>query len=456
MKKFYISILTLIIISCNSSGNSNITSLIENGDLEELKKRKKEYVDTMNTMQVELNEINDGIAFLDENEKLTLVSNYEIKEKVFNSYMEAQANLKTRKNVLILPEFQGTLEKIFVYEGQYVKKGKLLAEINDSGLKEQLDQLTIQANFAKENFERTERLWNNNIGSEIQFLKSKTDFESSQKMVEQMKDRLAKTKIYAPFDGEVDEIISNQGSNLIPGVSQILRLVNLDKIYAEASVSEKYISFIEEGTEAIVQVPLLGKEIKSQIIQTGNFINPSNRTFRVEVPVENIDKKIKQNLDAKIKINIYSKDDAVVIPLRIVREDASGENFVYVMNEYASELGMNNTSFNNASGLPDPLNVTSAYDKYSKSKFLNASGFKIYSVSLDKNKSSWLSAIKQDKLSWSEHVCDYKGWQSDAAVKYNIQRIPSNFIIDANGVIIAKNLTGDMLHTELDKLVKSF
>ena len=337
MKKFYISILTLIIISCNSSGSSNITSLIENGDLEELKKRKKEYVDTMNTIQVELNEINDGIAFLDENEKLTLVSNYEIKEKVFNSYMEAQANLKTRKNVLILPEFQGTLEKIFVYEGQYVKKGKLLAEINDSGLKEQLEQLTIQANFAKENFERTERLWNNNIGSEIQFLKSKTDFESSQKMVEQMKDRLAKTKIYAPFDGEVDEIISNQGSNLIPGVSQILRLVNLDKIYAEASVSEKYISFIEEGTEAIVQIPLLGKEIKSQIIQTGNFINPSNRTFRVEVPVENIDKKIKQNLDAKIKINIYSKDDAVVIPLKIVREDASGENFVYLMNQDVKE-----------------------------------------------------------------------------------------------------------------------
>ncbi|MDC0162853.1 efflux RND transporter periplasmic adaptor subunit [Flavobacteriaceae bacterium] len=337
MKKFYISILTLIIISCNSSGSSNITSLIENGDLEELKKRKKEYVDTMNTMQVELNEINDGIAFLDENEKLTLVSNYEIKEKVFNSYMEAQANLKTRKNILILPEFQGTLEQIFVYEGQYVQKGKLLAEINDSGLKEQLEQLTIQANFAKENFERTERLWNNNIGSEIQFLKSKTDFESSQKMVEQMKDRLAKTKIYAPFDGEVDEIISNQGSNLIPGVSQILRLVNLDKIYAEASVSEKYISFIEEGTEAIVQVPLLGKEIKSQIIQTGNFINPSNRTFRVEVPVENIDNKIKQNLDAKIKINIYSKKDAVVIPLRIVREDASGRNFVYVMNQDIKE-----------------------------------------------------------------------------------------------------------------------
>ena len=333
MKKFYISIITLIIISCNSSGNSTINTLIEDGDLDGLKKRKKEYVDTMNTMQVELNKINDGIAFLDENEKLTIVTKYEIKEKIFNSYIEAQANLKTRKNVLILPEFQGTLEQIFVSEGQKVKKGQLLAEINDSGLKEQVDQLIIQANFAKENFERTERLWNNSIGSEIQFLKSKSDFESSQKMVEQMKDRLAKTKIYAPFEGEVDEIISNQGSNLIPGVSQILRLVNLDEIYAEASVSEKYIANIDKGTKVVVQIPLLGREIVSEIIQTGNFINPSNRTFRVEVPVKNIDNKIKQNLDAKIKINIYSKPDAVVIPLRIIREDATGKNFVYVMSE---------------------------------------------------------------------------------------------------------------------------
>jgi len=333
MKKFYISIITLIIISCNSSGNSTINTLIEDGDLDGLKKRKKEYVDTMNTMQVELNKINDGIAFLDENEKLTIVTKYEIKEKMFNSYIEAQANLKTRKNVLILPEFQGTLEQIFVSEGQKVKKGQLLAEINDSGLKEQVDQLIIQANFAKENFERTERLWNNSIGSEIQFLKSKSDFESSQKMVEQMKDRLAKTKIYAPFEGEIDEIISNQGSNLIPGVSQILRLVNLDEIYAEASVSEKYIANIDKGTKVVVQIPLLGREIVSEIIQTGNFINPSNRTFRVEVPVKNIDNKIKQNLDAKIKINIYSKPDAVVIPLRIIREDATGKNFVYVMSE---------------------------------------------------------------------------------------------------------------------------
>ena len=333
MNKIYTLLLIIIISGCNSSRNASIESLIESGDLEELKKRKKEYVDEMNTMKVELNEINDGISLLDENERLTLVSKYEIQQTIFNTYIEAQANLKTRKNILILPEFQGTLEKVFVSEGQKVKKGQLLAEINDSGLNEQYEQMVIQAEFAKENFERTQRLWDNNIGSEMQYLKSKTDYEASKKMVDQMKDRLSKTKIYAPFDGEIDEIISNVGSNLIPGVSQILRLVNLDIIYAESFVSEKYISFIGEGTEAIVQIPLLNMDYRSSVNQTGNFINPSNRTFRIEVPVENFDNRIKQNLDAKIKINIYKKDDAIVIPLRIVREDALGKNFVYVMSE---------------------------------------------------------------------------------------------------------------------------
>ena len=333
MNKFYTILLITVIIGCNSSGSISIESLIENKDLEELKKRKDEYVNAMNAMKVELNKINSGIAFLDENERLTLVSKYEIKEQVFTSYIEAQANLKTRKNILILPEFQGTLEKIYVDEGQNVSKGKLLAEINDSGLKEQLDQLIIQRDFAKENYERIQRLWENNIGSEIQFLKSKSDFESIQKGVDQMRDMLSKTKIYAPFTGVIDEIIANQGSNLIPGVTNILRLVNLDDVYAEAFVSEKYISSISNGTQALVKIPLLNKEIQSEVTQTGNFIDPNNRTFRVEIPVDNNDRRIKQNLDAKILINTYKKDNAVVVPLRIIREDAEGKNYIYVMDE---------------------------------------------------------------------------------------------------------------------------
>ena len=337
MNKLYALFITILIFSCDSSRNLSIESLIENKDLDELKKRKKEYVDQMNIMKVELNEINNGISFLDENERLTLISKYEIKEQEFNSYIETQANLKTRKNILILSEFQGTLERVFVEEGQKVKKGTLLAQINDSGLQEQLEQLEIQTNFAKENFERVQRLWENNIGSEIQYLKSKADYETSQKGVDQMSDMLSKTKIYAPFDGIIDEIISNPGSSMVPGISQILRLVNLETVYAEAFVSEKYISNVSAETEALVRIPLLEKEIKSVITQTGNFINPNNRTFRIEVPVENPDNKIKQNLDAKIRINIYKKEDALVVPLRIIREDASGANYLYVINEDVKE-----------------------------------------------------------------------------------------------------------------------
>ena len=332
MKKLIITLSLILLLSCNSSRNSSINDLINKGDLETLKKKKKEYVDLMNDLRLDLNDINNGIMLLDENEQIQVISKFNVIEKEFTTYVELQANLKSRKNVVILSEFQGALKNFFVREGQLVKKGELLAEINDSGLKEQLDQMLIQANYTKDNFDRVKRLWEKNIGSEMQFLKAKSDFETNNKMVEQIRDQLSKTKIYAPFDGEIDEIISNLGSNLVPG-SPILRVVNLDIIYAEAQVPEKYVSSIELGTEALVSIPLLNKEVTSKIVQSGNFINPNNRTFRVEAPVENKDKRIKQNLNARIKIKNYSNIKALVVPLRAIREDASGRPFIYKLVE---------------------------------------------------------------------------------------------------------------------------
>ena len=332
MKKLIITLSLILLLSCNSSRNSSINDLINKGDLETLKKKKKEYVDLMNDLRLDLNEINNCIMLLDENEQIQVISKFNVSEKEFTTYVELQANLKSRKNVVILSEFQGALKNLFVREGQLVKKGELLAEINDSGLKEQLDQMLIQANYTKDNFDRVKRLWEKNIGSEMQFLKAKSDFETNNKMVEQIRDQLSKTKIYAPFDGEIDEIISNLGSSLVPG-SSILRVVNLDIIYAEAQVPEKYVSSIELGTEALVSIPLLNKEVTSKIVQSGNFINPNNRTFRVEAPVENKDKRIKQNLNARIKIKNYSNIKALVVPLRVIREDASGRPFIYKLAE---------------------------------------------------------------------------------------------------------------------------
>jgi peroxiredoxin len=100
-------------------------------------------------------------------------------------------------------------------------------------------------------------------------------------------------------------------------------------------------------------------------------------------------------------------------------------------------------------------NIVAAYDKYSKSKFKDAKGFKIYSVSLDKNKSAWKNAILKDNLNWKEHVSDLRGWASESATKYGVRGIPYNFLIDADGRIISKNLRGIALHQQIDKLVKS-
>jgi thiol-disulfide isomerase/thioredoxin len=100
-------------------------------------------------------------------------------------------------------------------------------------------------------------------------------------------------------------------------------------------------------------------------------------------------------------------------------------------------------------------NVVRAYNKYTKSKFKAAKGFKIYSVSLDKNKAAWLNAIHQDQLSWKEHVSDLKGWSSQGAITYGVRGIPYNFLLDSEGKIIAKNLRGIALHQQLDKLIKS-
>ena len=132
----------------------------------------------------------------------------------------------------LLSEFGGKLKKIYVDEGQSVKKGKLLAEIDDAGMKDQLEQLQLQTELARTTFERTKRLWDQKIGSEIGYLQAKTSYETQKKQIAQMKDRLSKSKIYAPFSGVIDELIAKEGEMIAPGISRIIRIVNLNSMYA--------------------------------------------------------------------------------------------------------------------------------------------------------------------------------------------------------------------------------
>ena len=330
MKKvFFTLILSSFILSCSGNKSESTKDLITSKNLEGLKSQKEKKLKAFNALKNELKQINDAIVDLDPSEKLPLISMLEIKPENFDHYVEIQANVKTRNNVLLYPEYTGTLKAVYAQEGQKVKKGKLLAMIDDAGLKNQLEQLEIQAELSKTIFDRTQRLWDQNIGSEIQLLQAKTTYNSQLKSIAQLKKQLNRTKIYAPFSGTIDEIIANTGANMMPGQTPVMRIVNLSDMYAEADVPERYLSQIKRGTTAFVNIPMLNIELETNVRQTGTFINPVNRSFRVETPLENTSEMIMPNLNCKLKINDYSNPSALMIPLGVIKENANGQKYVY-------------------------------------------------------------------------------------------------------------------------------
>jgi RND family efflux transporter MFP subunit len=341
MKKIIYTLgISFLLINCSQEMvDTSNTNGVEGINLEELNIQKANYTQQINDLKLELEKINSAIDALGSSEKRTLITAFITETQSFEHQIEIQANIKTRQNVLIYPEFAGRLITLKVVEGQNVKKGNLLALIDDAGIKDQLDQMRLQLNLAKTTFERTQRLWDQKIGSEMMYLEAKTRYKAAQKQVSQIKQQLAKTKIYAPFNGVIDEIQARLGSNLIPGITPVLRIVNLNTMFAESDVPENYLSNITKGSKAKVSIPALNQIQNTEIHQTGNFITPSNRTFRVEARLENPEGLIKPNLNARLSVMDYFNPEAIMIPLRVVREDAKNQPYVFVLSKPEKDNG---------------------------------------------------------------------------------------------------------------------
>jgi len=316
------------LLGCDSAAPTH-QEVLASDNLELLQQQRSEYNRQINLLTVQLEELNAKISTFGTQEKLALVTAFTLSPESFDHFIAVQGNVKTRQHLELLSEFGGVLKKIYVKEGQSVKRGALLAQIDDGGLTDQLEQLQLQLQLAQTTFERTKRLWEQKIGSEMSFLQTKTNYETQQKRVNQMKEQLAKTKIYAPFSGVIDEVIAKEGEMIAPGMSRILRIVNLNSMYVEANMPESYLPNIKIGSPARVSLPVLNQIQQTTIRQTGNYIAPSNRTFRVEASLQNEDGMIKPNLTARLEVNDYSNPEALLIPLRIINENAAGESFVY-------------------------------------------------------------------------------------------------------------------------------
>lgn len=327
----YIVFAGIILASCGGKGES-IDSIIATNDLETITAKKTEVSAELRALDNQLKQLDSVIKVIKGDGNLPLVSLYTVSTSKFKHYLEVQGDVSTRQNVLIYPEISGTLIKVYVKEGQKVNKGQLLAKIDDGGMSSQLLQLQSQADLAKTTFERQKRLWDQKIGSEIQYLQAKTNFDASSNAVKQIQSQLEKSTIRAPFSGIIDDVIKDQGTVVAPmGLgSEIFRIVNLSKMHIEVDVPESYLGTITVGKEAVVYFPILGDSMVTKVRQTGNFINPGNRSYTIEIPVSNKNGSIKPNLTAKVKINDYTNESALMIPQGIISENAAGEQYVYV------------------------------------------------------------------------------------------------------------------------------
>ncbi|WP_299556627.1 efflux RND transporter periplasmic adaptor subunit [Seonamhaeicola sp.] len=332
MKYIYLTVISAIILtSCGGDKNKSVEDIISSNDISAIRKKKSELEITHKELGSEIKQLEDKIKELDPQQKIPLVTTFKAEEQVFSHFVELQGNVSTKQNVVINAEYGGILTKVYVKEGQLVRKGQLLARIDDGGLSQQLTQLEIQTGLAKTTYERQERLWDQKIGSELQYLQAKATYEAQLQATKQLKQQIAKTAVTAPFTGTIDDIITDQGTVVAPGQSALFRIVNLKDMYIETDVPERYISSITSGKDVKVEFPILGKSIDTKIRQAGNFINPANRTFKIQVPISNQNGDIKPNLTAKLKINDYTSNNAILIPLSIISENADGDQYVYTI-----------------------------------------------------------------------------------------------------------------------------
>lgn len=332
MKKGTLLLLALILLSSCGGDSKSVDKVIESGNLESIRAKRVEIVAKQTEINNTLSRIDQAISKLDTNKKYPLVTAITASESSFNHFLEIQGSVETKQNIVIYPEFSGLLTKIHVKDGDRVSKGALIATIDDGGLSQQLAQMEVMLSLSKTTYERQQKLWDQQIGSEIEFLQAKANYEGQQNAVNQMRSQVAKTKITAPFSGIIDDVITEQGTVVAAGQSQIVRLVNLEDMYIQAEIPESYLNDVTVGKNVEVFFPVLGKTIQAKIRQVSNYISPTNRTFKIEITVPNKDKTIKPNLTARLKINDYINANALLIPQSVISENANGEQYLYITN----------------------------------------------------------------------------------------------------------------------------
>ena len=326
MKKIILlTVLSFVLFACeNKQNEQSLENLIATKNIKALNDKKT-------VLQAEITKIEEALAKLDVKKEEALVAVATLKDTVFSHYLDIQGNVDTRDNILVQPEFSGTLTSLTVKAGQRVTKGQILGKVDDAGMSQQLASLESSYALAKTTFERQKNLWDKKIGSEIQFLQAQNQMTAAQKGVAQLKAQLSKTVIRAPFSGTIDDVFVEKGQVVAPSPQGLMRIVNLNNMFVSTSVPESYIGKLKVGDQVGVFLSSLNKTYNGKVRQIGNFINPNNRSFGIEVSLPNPENLLRPNQVAKLKIVDYVSKGAIVVPTGIIQEDGTGSNYVYVV-----------------------------------------------------------------------------------------------------------------------------
>lgn len=261
--------------------------------------------------------------------KRRLVSTKLIEKKDFQKFLNAQGSIIAENVVKVSSDMGGRLVNIYAKEGDYVKRGKLLARVDLESFEKQGAELEKSLELAKTAYERQKRLWDQNIGSEMQYLQAKNNKERLEKSLESVSYQSSRANVYAPMSGYIDREFMQTGEIAAPGMP-ILQILNSNKLKAVADLPEQYLGKIKKGDQVEMMIPALDKKISGRVSLLGRSIDPANRTFKTEVSIANKGGILKPNLLVEMLLNDYTQQDAIVVPLSLVQDEIGGRKFVFV------------------------------------------------------------------------------------------------------------------------------
>ena len=315
----YLSIgLALLMASCGGNPDKKV-------QLEELKKKQSTLTEEIQKLEAEI-KLTDTSA--QANTKSIIVGVEVLKKQSFTHYLQIQGKIDSDKNISVSSQVGGLVDNIYVVKGQLVSTGTLLAKTDGSQIMRGIQEVDKSLEFANELFDKQKRLWDQKIGTEVQYLQAKNQKESLERKKATLQEQYAKTSIHAPYAGVIDEVYTKEGQMLSPGMPAF-RLVNSSELKLIAQVSESYVSNIKAGQEAIVVFPDLNKTINTKITVVGDVIDPVNRTFQVDLALKQDKNLLKANMISYVKIKDYSNASVLVIPVNIVQR-SNNKSYVYV------------------------------------------------------------------------------------------------------------------------------